>query len=571
MNMKTAFKYLCAIAISAVALLSTSCADVEYPEHSSDCALQQIYMNVRVPQIDPDKIVYESIYGNIDEENHKVTFEVPYNFSDILDDVSDLSKTYLIASLPVSAIVTPPLGGLRDMTSPLNITVTAADGSENHYTLEAVLKKSSAANIETFSFAIGENVFTGIVDEANCRVTYMVPYPDLTELIETTPVIPEITVSPRAEIVTDITTPIDFSKDVTIQVKAQDGTIKDWLIVQAEPVILDKGFGYTKLKYTLSASQLGIEGDGNIRGMTVTKNYLVMHDRYFKFKLYDKVTGAYVGETVEPTDLTSTNKANSMYIDRDAEGNLVAGSFTSWTTSSAFVLYYYGDGETAAPKRILQVTGLGDCGRKFAVVGSLKKGTAYVYATKGKGNLVHKFRFVDGVYKDYKSITITAPNSAFAYLCTPIPFSNADDSDFLLIDHQVSGKGCVSRYSADGTFVSGMSDGAKCRASGVTTDGKIFTFNNATFLMYIDANSGVTQGKIRIYDISNLDAFTMSATHPDFNKFLVFSGEDLRSSSNGNGTAAVAYDIAEDGETCDVYMMLTSGGVMKYQLTKIAI
>ncbi len=564
-------KHIFGVVVLLPILFASSCAEVEYPEHSSDCALQQIYMNVKVPQIDPSKTVYQSVYGTIDESSHKVTFEVPYNFSDVLDDVTDLSQTYLIASLPVSAVVTPPLGGLRDMTKPLDITVTAADGSQNQYLLEAKLKKSSAAEIESFSFSIGENVFTGIIEEASCKVTYMVPYPDLMDLIAENPAIPEITVSPRAEIITDITQPIDFSKDVTIQVMAQDGTVKDWLIVQAEPVILDYGFGYTKQKYSIGASAFGIADDLNVRGMTVTKNYLVMHDRYFKFKLYNKEDGSFVADAVEPTDLSATNKANSMYIDKDAEGNLVAGSFTSWTTGSAFVIYYYGDGEDKAPQRILQVSGLGDCGRKFAVAGSLKTGTAYIYATKGKGNLVHKFRFVDGVYKDFTSIEITVPNEKFAYLCTPVPLTSADDSEFILVDHQLSGKGSVNRYSSDGTFLAGMSDGAKCRDGGVATDGKVFTFNNATYLMFIDANSNVTLGKIRIYDITNSDMFTMSASHPDFSKFLVFKGEDLRSSTNGNGTGAVAYDLSEDGETCNVYLMLTSGGVMKYQLTKIAL
>ncbi|MBQ0068205.1 MAG: DUF5018 domain-containing protein [Bacteroidales bacterium] len=557
--------------ILAITLATTACADIEYPEHSKASALQQIYMSVSVPQVDKSKVVYESVYGVIDENNHKVTFEVPYNMSEVLDDVTDLTHTFLVASVPVSSVITPGLGGVHDMTNPLNITVTAADGSKSYYTLEAKLKKSDKASITSFSFTIGDNVFTGVPDEATHKVTYFVATPELADLIAKNPVIPNIEVSPRATILNDLSQPIDFSKDVVIKVQAQDGTVVDWTIAQSEPQILDYGFGYTRKKYVLSSDALGITGDLNIRSMTVTNNYLVMHDRYFKFKLYDKETGNYVGEAGYPADLSDTNKANSMYIDKDAAGKLVAGSFTSWTTGSNFVLYYYHDGETVAPKRILQVAGLGDCGRKFTVCGNLTSGTAFVYATKGKGNLVYRFRFIDGEYKDMATITIKEPNAAFTYMCTPIALSNTADSEFILVDQQATGVGSVSKHKADGTMVAQMADDAKCQSGGITADGKVFTFNGATYLMYIDANSNSTLGCLRIYDITSADNFSMGASHPNFGKFLVFKSDDMSSTTNGNGTAAVAYDIAPDGQTCDVYMMLTSGGVMKYQLTKIAL
>ena len=565
------FKTIAGTLLASAAMLAGSCSDIEYAEHSKECSLKQIYMNVRVPQADPGKTVYQPVYGNIDETAHKVTFDVPYNLSDVLDDVSDLTHTYLVASVPVSSVITPGLGGVRDMPHPLDITVTAADGTHNCYTLEARLKKSSEANITSFSFSIGENVFNGIVNEASHTVTYLVATPDLGDLIAATPVIPQIEVSPRARILTDLSQPVNFGHNVTLQVEAQDGSVQEWTIVQSAPVILDYGFGYTRNKYTLGSDELGITGDLNIRSMTVTRNYLVMHDRYFKFKLYNKETGQPEGTAAYPNDLNDSNKAGSMYIDKDADGNLVAGSFSSWTTGSKFVVYYYGNGEKTAPRRILEVAGLGDCGRKFTVAGSLTAGTAFLYATKGKGNLVYRFRFVDGVYKDMEKIAVTAPNANFTYMCTPIALGNKADSQFILVDQQATGLGSVSLHRSDGSMVCAMTDGAKCQDGGVTADGKVFTFNGATYLMYIDANANTTKGMLRIYDITSADNFTMAASHPNFGKFLVFKSDALTSTTNGNGSGSVAYDIAPDGQTCDVYLMLTSGGVKKIQLTKIAL
>lgn len=564
---------LSGIALTSLFMLN-SCQEVEYPEHSQNNQLTSMQLSVKVPQVDPVKEVYSVIDGVIDQTSHSVTFNVPYNLSESLDDVTDLTHTFLVGKVPIGAIITPGLGGVRDLTSPMSITVTAADGTETDYTITANLKKSSSASITSFKFTIGENVFTGIPNEENNSITYLVATPDLSDLIATNKAVADIELSPRATIVSpDLTTPIDFSKDVVVKVKAQDGTVRDWTIKQAKPVILDYGFGYARKKWQLSCDDMGFGSTLDVRGMTVTKNYLVIHGRYFEHRLYDKNTGAYVGTTATPSDLSDTNKAAGMYITTDGAGKLVAGSFTSWTTGSNFVIYYYKNGETSDPQRILQVPGLGDCGRKFSVAGDLSSGTAFIYATKGKGNLVYRFHFENGVYKDMKSITVTAPSTSFTYLCTPVPLGNNTDSQFILVDQQATGLGSVNLYSADGTLVSSMSDGAKCMEGGITADGRCFSFNNATYLMYNDCNADGSKARIRIYDITSQDIFSMSATDPRFlGEFLKFtSGDFVNSVGNGNGTGSVAYELSLDGESIYVYCMLTGGGVMKYELTKIKI
>ena len=549
-----------------------SCHDVEYPEHSNLSALGSIKISVKVPQIDPATVVYKDIDGVIDDASHTVTFDVPYNMSTVIDDVTDLSQTFLVASAPVGSVINPGLGGLKDMTNPMDIVVTAADGTKTPYTMTANLKKSSAASITAFSFKIGENTFTGIPVESTHTVTYLVATPDLTDLIAANKAVGTFEVSPRATIISpDITQPIDFSKDVAVKVQAQDGTIQEWKIVQAAPEILDYGFGYTKKKWQLTADEMGFGSSLDFRSIAVTKNYLVVQDRYMEHRLYNKDTGAFVGKTPMPSDLNDSNKAAGMYIVADAAGHLVAGSFSSWTTGSKFAVYCYANGEQSHPVRILDVAGLGDCGRKFAVTGDLTSGTAFLYATIGKGNAVYRFEFKDGKLVEQKKITITSPNSAFTYTCTPVPIENSALSKFILIDQQATGLGCVSLHDADGGMISKMTDGAKCMSGGLTADGKCFTFNNATYLMYIDQSGDNVKGRIRIYDITKLDNFAMGASDPRFlSEFLKFSSPDIVTSvGNGNGTGEVAYDLSADGETMNVYLMLTGGGVMKYELTKI--
>lgn len=563
-------KYILGSMLLSFVSLLPSCKDVEYPERSNKCEMGQIYLNVKVPQIDPAKTVYQAVYGTVSTTDNKIYFDVPYTLSESLDDVTDLSEVFVIASVPVSSTITPGLGGLKDLTAPMDIKITAADGTVKDYTLEARLKKSSEKSILSFDFEIEGNTFSGIPNEATHTVSYMVSTPDLQDLIAANKAVPNFELSSRATISSpDITQPMDFSEDVVVTVEAQDGTTQEWTIVQTEPQMLEYGFGYTRKRWSLSAEEMGFGNSLDYRGMTVTSNYVVVSARNFGCLLFDKETGAARGTAALPTDLNDSNKAASMYVATDEVGKLAAGSFTSWTTGSKFVLYYWKNGEDAAPVRVIEKAGLGDAGRKFAVVGDLG-GNAFVYVTKGKGNAVYKFTIENGICTKDETITITEPNATFTYLCTPVPLSNTATSQFILVDQQATGLGSVSLHNADGKMVAAMSDGAKCMSGGVTADGKCFTFNNATYLMYIDQNSGATSGRIRIYDITSLDNFTMAATNPLFSTFKIFESDLMASTTNGNGTGAVAYDLDTDGSKAYVYMMFTNGGVMKYELTKIA-
>lgn len=556
--------------LSATVAAMSSCHEIEYPEHSAECQMNSIYMNVRVPDIDPAKVSYKAVDGVIDDASGTITFDVPYNISEVLDDVTDLSKVFLIASAPVGASITPPLGGLRDMTTDLPVTVTAASGDTKDYVISARLKKSSANSIVSFKFSIGDNTFEGIPDDNSRKVTYMVATPDLREIIAANPAVAEVKVSNRAEIISpDFSKPVDFSQDVKVVVEAQDGSRAEWTIVQSEPVILDYGFGYTRMKWSITSDQMGISGSGDYRSVTVTSNYFVVQGRYQDHLLFDKETGAKVGTVKIPSDYDA-DKCASMYATVDAAGKLCAGSFPSWSTGSNFNLVYWKDGETEEPVRLIKKAGLGDCGRKLAVIGDLSA-NAVVYVTSGKGNSVFKFYIEGGVWNQEKDEKVTIADRTFTYLCTPCPLGTSADSDFILVDQVATGLGLVTLHKADGTLKATMADGAMCANGNVTGDGKVFTFNNATYLMYSELANSSTKARIRIYDITNIDNFTMASTNPLFGSFLVFQSDWISSTSNGNGTGSVAVEVAPDGETANVYQMLTSGDAVKYELTKIGL
>ena len=186
--MKNLFKILAGIALPA--LLLASCAEVEYPEKSGECTLNSITLKVKVPQLD-DKVVYMDVPGQIDNENHTVLFVVPFNPSDILDDEADITKVFVVASIPVSAVITPGLGGLLDLSSPMEIKVTAANGASTTYTLTAEVRKSSAKEITSFKFTVDETLYEGVMKEEDGQsIVYYMAGEDSFETIAATPVVP---------------------------------------------------------------------------------------------------------------------------------------------------------------------------------------------------------------------------------------------------------------------------------------------------------------------------------------------------------------------------------------------
>ena len=569
--MKKIFKLLAAIA--APALLLASCAEVEYPEKSGECTINSITLKVRVPQLD-ESIVYMDVPGQIDQENLTVHFVVPYNPSAVIDEPADITKVFLVASLPVSAVLTPGLGGLIDMSSPLDVTVTAANGDSRKYTLTAEVRKSSAKEITSFKFTAGDETFEGLMKEEEGRsYVYFMAGETSFEMLKTTPAVPELTVSPRAEILTDISQPMDFSVDQTITVKAQDGSTKDWTVHRLEPAPLDYGFGYTKKMWMKNSDELGVTADLNLRGMTVTKNYVVISDRTLAHKLYSKEDGSYVGTATPPSEAGQ----QCMYVGKDAEGNLVTVTASVWTGQELRV-FYWPNGETQEPVKLAVAAGCGDAARKFQVVGSLKSGVAYIYATRAKSTTVYRMKFVDGVYQEseFKTIVLPAPDetaATYTYMPAITAIDATDDSDFIIVDQmsfEGEAAGYVTLFDKDGNAKLSMADGVRAGNGGISADGKVFTFNGAKYFMW-NCMFGNVNAHIRIVDITDISKFNTPSTAEDFASFFVFQSETVTSSSNGNGTGACDFDLAEDGSVCDVYIWLTSGDMLKTRLTKISL
>ncbi|WP_439584882.1 hypothetical protein [Dyadobacter bucti] len=186
---------------------------------------------------------------------------------------------------------------------------------------------------------------------------------------------------------------MDFSSPLTIRVTDGAGAVARY-VVKVVPSLPKTVF--SKLWFKTS-DVLGIKRT-NISGLAVAGEYLLVAD--FNggnttvddgIRVLNKNTGELVKSIAPPTTFC-------MQVNSDDAGHFIVNRYNVY--SAGFVVYYYDDIDSA-PKQILNYTAAAGCpvnlGRKVSVIGNLKSGKAFIYATTNGNNSIHYWEFEDGV------------------------------------------------------------------------------------------------------------------------------------------------------------------------------
>lgn len=125
-------KALSLIAILLGAVLVSGCVKPD-PEYTHDhYTISAIYLQ---PAVSSQSI---SIQGTINKETGDILFTIP---KEIRKSV-DITQVKLRANINYDAFIEPPLTGIKDLSSPMEITVTARmTGNSKKYTLQAAYQK----------------------------------------------------------------------------------------------------------------------------------------------------------------------------------------------------------------------------------------------------------------------------------------------------------------------------------------------------------------------------------------------------------------------------------------------
>jgi len=150
--------------------------------------------------------------------------DVPYDFNQ-----SFPTQVTLTFDISEKASANPASGASVNSNFPVNIVVTAEDGSTETYTVAKTVGPNNEAAFTSFKLTVGAVEYVGVIDAANRKVTFAgkVPYPSRNALATA---VPSFEVSAGASAFPASGTPANFLEARSFAVQAQDGSTQIWTV-----------------------------------------------------------------------------------------------------------------------------------------------------------------------------------------------------------------------------------------------------------------------------------------------------------------------------------------------------
>ncbi|WEK35636.1 MAG: hypothetical protein P0Y53_24385 [Candidatus Pseudobacter hemicellulosilyticus] len=366
---------------------------------------------------------------------------------------------------------------------------------------------------------------------------------------------------------------LDFSSPLNITVKDGLGAIRHH-VVKVLPTLPKTVFSKLWFK---TAADLGVLRT-NITGATVAGGHLLIADfnqgslaADVGVRVYDKFTGAFSHIIAPPTTYCQQVTA-------DDGGHFAVNRYNIY--GAGFMLYYY-ETVNSAPKLILNYTNaMGapvNLGQRVSIIGNLKEGKAYVYATCGSVNSFYFWEFHDGVPV---SVTPTAVRFASAnpWTYALVKRKSLDD----VSDHYIT---YCNYVSPDANLANGSRFCAFPLDMNLTQMNTanhyykilgfdVFDMHGDKFLALLQQGYAAWDAtNIRVFEITDQSKLTMAPGAEGYNSFQLFDS-DIYGGTNYNRVGDIVTDIIGN----DVYFYATMGtnanttanttaGVMCYKMT----
>lgn len=544
-------------AITCLASCFVACHKADPIPRGAASVLSDIYATLETNGKDR---IFEAV-----RSNDTIYFNIPYFYPVDSDLATDLTRIVVRSTIPGDAVMRPALGTPMDLTKPVNLEITAGDGTKSNYVLvgrqvaDLNLRSASISYTDNGSVQVADAIINNVTNEASF---FIIPGIDVSAAVLTT------THSPHATVSIPNGTTVNLSTNKTLTVTGSDGSSKIYTLKVVAPVKLDYGVGISRLVWQKSASELtGFPLSDNSRSMAVSGDYLILaaSTTPSTYRIYNRNTGQYVQNmTAPPGSLRSFAIAN------DSAGHILV---VSWAPKNAvFYAYLYKDAFDANPVKLIQwtnnnpmgITGDGGVGRRVNLYGDLTK-NAMISATAGVSNIVYNWKIENGAAISNTPVPRAYQSGTWSFYAEAQPVSAAANGDYFV------------NYPAEIALVNGNSNS---RSAAFTTETAVvggshmtmdyFHFNNANFLGIVTFNStAATSAGLSLFDVTQTSNISLPSSSADFPKFNVFvSPAKLTATANGNGAADICSRISDDRESMFVYVLLTNGGIMAYEFTK---
>jgi len=531
--------------ILAALILLVSCEKEGSVAHNDENTLSDVWLTIQGEK----DVRFDPEY----REANTVVFNIPYFYPEGSDHEVDLENLILRANIPLDSRMSPALGTPMDLSEPLEIDVISGTGEVNPYRIE--VNRVADLSIKQISIEIetveGVQTIEGIQKNEEI-VFYALPEIDLSNAILTLQLDNHSTSSIPSG------SQIDLSEPVALTVTGVDGSTKDYTLVAQMPEKLDYGMGITKMLWNKPGSEFGF-GAHIETGLAVSGDYLVIttRSRPSVYKIYDRYTGEFQGEM-------STPDFWSFQVTNDDAGHLLGATFT--LPGKDFLVYKWED-PFSDPEPFIEFTTTDtQLGRSVNIKGDLD-GDAVIMATVSASNRIAKWIVEDGVLQNQTPEFITyedVVDGPWPNLVDAQPISAERDADYFI------------NYAEEIAYVNGETNRRVYSFSDETavvgtyhapTD--YFTLNGANYLAIVEYSKGTSGARASIFDVTDPSQIGTASSDPGFDEFKVFTSVDVTPAnpSNPNGTSDVEVVVSEDGETAWLYLLLTNGGVLAYELT----
>ncbi|MDG5799165.1 DUF5018 domain-containing protein [Marinilabiliaceae bacterium ANBcel2] len=548
-------KYIITILVTFSLIFFKSC---ESPEDFSDAYTDDGVQLIIASFMDGSGEFHsegELPYDNI------ITIPFPYYYPEESTNEVDISKMRLTANLPNNVSISPSLS-VHDLRDPVDITVTAADGTETEHQIVADVRKSSKAQILDFSFV--DVQLSGIVLEEHQVIGFVPGATDMSSVSA------DVRISHHASISPDPAELRDYSEPVTFTVTAHDGTEREYKVREVTPSTVASGIrsgSATQLFARRLKADVGIDVDHLTGGMAVTNDYVVLNTRDQNSIYLDAQTGENLGEI----DLGDVKGGlTNFYSTADEAGNIVIcnlsphdGPFKIWTV----------DDVNSQPEPFLEWDEGYDIGRKLSVKGDLKGDAIITGPILGDGVQDFARWVVTGgelVSETPEIVTMSGLERGWTTRANLVHTSATDtESDYF-----------VASYS-DNTFawVNGATNEVRAKLDEIDRNYIMESvdhveFNNSQFVATNHLNSFTwgSADQVWLMDVSSIATFEGSLTAGDVDAVVwqvdrgLYGGNSVTPPvNNANGTADVAMTVSDDGYFLYLYFMFTNGYVVGYQ------
>lgn len=518
--------------------------------------------------------------GILSANQDSIYFDIPYYLSDTVAIKPDLTKMILRANLPSGAVVTPELGGLKDLSKPYPVTVQAGNGTQHAYVILARLLKSDKKEMTGFSIPSLE--LKGI-NASTDTIKLIVPPKFDQNLLKH--VVPSFTLSPWASVSPGMGEPQDFTKNVVYTVTALDGSTSTITVVQSYPKVLEYGFGLTYLMWQKDSDAAGFTR-GLDCGLAVCGDKLIVARRNLAFSIYNKLTGQLLSEHVNIQGTDADGVGGIIFgIDTDDRDNLLAVNFTRIANAGNILkIFRWKDGLSNPPEVILQLpvthfaseTNRGiDLGRSIKIAGDIDGNAQIMVSMGGNGtdeNRSLKFSVKNGVITNAANPEIVAGEGVkYKWRGKSIPVAASDNTPYFVLSVGTD-KGLVYMDENRKAFLFETNENSSAFYNNTVYSIAYGEFNHAKY-MFAASGNWAYQTKLLGFDVTNPSLIPIDKNDDAYyKKFNVFTSLpnilQFAKGDNENATGDIAVKMSDDGNSIYVYMLVTDAGIMAYELTK---